>query len=93
MSTWIVAFRPEAAADLDDLPRNLQLRILRAIDERLVTAPDRYGLPLRRMLFGLWKLRVGDYRIVYEVRGSHVMIWGIRHRKDVYERLLGRWNR
>ena len=66
------------------MPRNLQKRILDAIDSRLRTEPARYGVRLRRSLWGLWKLRVGDYRVVFEIAGSEVFIWAIAHRKFVY---------
>ena len=80
-----VRYRPEVAEeDLAELPRNLQKRILDAIDSRLTTEPARYGVRLRRSLWGLWKLRVGDYRVVYEIRESEVFVWAIAHRKTVY---------
>ncbi len=76
--------------DLPRLPSNLQRRIARAIETRLTTAPERYGAPLRETLKGYWKLRVGDYRVVYKMMGSEVFILGILHRKDIYENILGR---
>ena len=36
-------------------------RIKKAIGTRLRTAPQDYGVPLRKTLKGHWKLRVGDY--------------------------------
>jgi mRNA interferase RelE/StbE len=52
--------------------------------DRLMTAPHDYGMPLRKNLKGYWKLRVGDYRVVFKIAGSEVFIFCIRHRKDVY---------
>jgi mRNA interferase RelE/StbE len=81
-------YRPEVAdLDLPVIPRNLQRRILKAIENRLTTEPDRYGVRLRRSLWGLWKLRVGDYRVVYEIKEREVFIWAIAHRRSVYEDL------
>ena len=71
----------------DDLPlidRKSKDRIRKAIEERLQTAPHDYGEPLRKSLKGYWKLRVGDYRIVFKIVESEVWILGIRHRKWVY---------
>ena len=71
----------------DDLPlidRKSKDRIRKAIEERLQTAPHDYGEPLRKSLKGYWKLRVGDYRIVFKIVESDVWILGIRHRKSVY---------
>jgi mRNA interferase RelE/StbE len=76
-----------------DLPRinvKMRERIRRAIESRLVTAPQEYGLPLRKNLGGYWKLRVGDYRVVFKVEGEIVYILGIRHRKNIYEEVTER---
>lgn len=71
----------------NDLPgidaRNRQI-IKRAIEERLATRPEAYGKPLQRTLKGYWKLRVGDYRVVFKPSGETIQILGILHRKDVY---------
>jgi hypothetical protein len=32
-----------------------------------LVAPQEYGTPLRKTLKGYWKLRVGDYRVVYKI--------------------------
>ena len=71
--------------DIPRLSKAVRQRIRKAIEERLTTAPHEYGQPLRKTLKGYWKLRVGDYRIVFKVEKKTVVILGIRHRKDVYE--------
>jgi mRNA interferase RelE/StbE len=82
---YSVAYRPEVASeDLARVLRNVRARIVRAIERRLMTEPARYGARLRRSLMGLWKLRVGDYRVCYEIQGRTVTVWAIRHRRDVY---------
>ena len=76
-----------------DLPRinvKMRERIRRAIESRLVTAPQEYGLPLRKSLRGYWKLRVGDYRVVFKIEGEIVYVLGVRHRKNIYEDVTGR---
>lgn len=90
---YAVEIRDVAREDLEELPRNLRTRLLRAIDQRLTTEPTRYGVRLRQSLAGLWKLRVGDYRIVYEFAGQTVTVWAIRHRKHVYSVAEQRWFR
>jgi len=75
------------AVSTEDLPRidrRTKDRIRKAIEERLQTAPNEYGLPLRKSLKGYWKLRVGDYRVVFKVVRNEVWILGIMHRKFVY---------
>ena len=65
-------------------------RIKKAIETRLITAPHQYGEPLRKTLKGYWKLRVGDYRVVFKIVESEVLILGIVHRKNVYEKIKKR---
>ncbi len=81
------------AVHVEDLPlidRRTKNRIRKAIEERLQNAPQDYGEPLRKSLKGYWKLRVGDYRIVFKVLESEVWILGIRHRKSVYKNIDAR---
>ncbi|MBI4237677.1 MAG: type II toxin-antitoxin system RelE/ParE family toxin [Deltaproteobacteria bacterium] len=70
--------------DVPQLDRRQRRTIQRAIEERIVQDPIRFGAPLRRGLYGYRKLRVGDYRIIYEVRGRDIMIYTIGHRREVY---------
>jgi mRNA interferase RelE/StbE len=80
--------RYHPAVRSDDLPlidRKMKDRIRRAIEERLQTLPHEYGEPLRKTLKGYWKLRVGDYRVVFKIVKSEVWILGIRHRKEIYK--------
>lgn len=72
--------------DLPEIPRNMKERIRRAIEERLLIDPEKYGEPLRRGLSGYRKLRVGDYRVIYKVDRESIAVFKIGHRKEVYQR-------
>jgi len=72
------------SVDIPLLDGKLKIRIKTAIETRLATAPHQYGEPLRKTLHGYWKLRVGDYRVVYKIVGETVLILAIIHRKKVY---------
>ena len=78
------------AVDLPLLDERVKSRIKRAIETRLAGAPQQFGEPLRKTLKGYWKLRVGDYRVVFKVSGDEVRILGIIHRKRVYEQVIKR---
>jgi len=81
-------YHPEVRdKDLSKINKNIRKRIKSAIEKRLLVAPERYSEPLRRTLKGYRKLRIGDYRIVLKLRGENILILGICHRKDVYERM------
>jgi mRNA interferase RelE/StbE len=72
----------------DDLPaidKTIRARIFRAIENRLMTAPEKYGSPLRKPLQGNWKLRIGDYRVVYKILKNEIWILAILHRDKVYQ--------
>ncbi len=71
-------------SDLPKIDVNNKNMIKRAIEKRLATRPETYGKPLQRTLKGYWKLRVGDYRVVFKVSGDDILIFGIIHRKKVY---------
>ena len=73
--------------DLPKLDEKIKNRIRNAVENRLTTAPQQYGKPLKRTLKGYWKLRVGDFRVVFKVVKNEVWILGITHRKKVYEEL------
>ena len=80
--------RYHPAVRSDDLPlidRKMRDRIRKAIEERLQTLPHEYGEPLRKTLKGYWKLRVGDYRVVFKIMKTEVWILGIRHGKEIYK--------
>ena len=71
--------------DIPLLDEKTRKRIKNAIETRLTTEPQSYGAPLRKTLHGYWKLRVGDYRVVFRITRNEVWILGIIHRKKVYE--------
>ena len=71
-----------------------QRKIIRAIRQRLATRPKDYGEPLRGELKGFWKLRVGQFRVLYEIREDQVVVSvimvGFRRDEEVYRAALGR---
>jgi mRNA interferase RelE/StbE len=75
--------------DLPVIDEKNKTMIKRAIEERLATNPEVYGKPLQRTLKGYWKLRVGEYRVVFKILGNDIRIFGIIHRRRVYE-IIGR---
>ena len=72
--------------DIPELAPPTRERIRTAIEMKLFTAPEQFGEPLRRTLKGYWKLRVGDYRVIYKVKGKTVLILRIGHRSEIYKK-------
>jgi len=88
---FALLYHPKVAEeDLPHIPADLQRRIARALEIRLGLAPEKYGEPLKGTLKGYWKLRVGDYRAVYKIVGAEVWIFGILHRRKIYDEVLQR---
>lgn len=88
---FTVTYHPDVRSiDLPGINARMRERIRGAIESRLVKAPQEYGVPLRKNLRGYWKLRVGDYRVVFKIDGEVVYVLGIRHRKNIYEDVPGR---
>jgi mRNA interferase RelE/StbE len=92
--SFTVRYYPDVLSDdIPSLSPGLRERIRKAIEAKLMTAPQDYGEPLRKTLKGFWKLRVGDYRIVFRIRDDVVQVIGIGHRKDSHERMTIRFNK
>ena len=82
---FLVIYHPDVKKqDIPKLNGDVRDRIRKAIETRLMIAPHDYGEPLRKTLKGYWKMRVGDYRVVFRVDGEDILVLGICHRKDVY---------
>lgn len=86
---WRVEFDPDAARELRKLGHEARRSILKYLRERVATAenPPRFGHALLGDLKGLWRYRVGDYRIVADIRDLEilVLIVAVGHRRDVYD--------
>ncbi len=85
MTDFAILYTPDAEADLDTLDRPIARQIVATIGKRLAVDPGKYGLPLRGSLKGRWKLRVGDYRVVFQVKKSEVLILRVGHREKIYD--------
>jgi len=71
--------------DIPSLDTPIKRHVQHSIDEKLLTNPLLFGTPLRFRLTGMWKLRVGDWRVVYTIEKEVVSIILIAHRKEVYK--------
>jgi len=61
----------------------MQIRIIQEID---ILRTDPYsGKPLRGEWKGVYSLRVGNYRILYQIKGNKVFLLVVGHRKRIYK--------
>jgi mRNA interferase RelE/StbE len=82
--SYSVRIKSSAARELSRLPRDIGERLIEAID-RLGEEPLA-GALLKGDLRGLRRLRVGKYRIVYEVLDDELVVLVVRvaHRREAY---------
>jgi mRNA interferase RelE/StbE len=89
VSIWRVEFDRDAGRDLRKLDVQAQRLILRYLRERIATEEDprRFGHALTRDLEGLWRYRVGAYRIVASIEDDRfvVLVVTVGHRREVYD--------
>ena len=86
MPRFTILIKPSARKELEGLSDQLVSRIVPKI-EKLTENPRPAGTRKLRGYTDIWRIRVGDYRIVYIIDGENrtVTITRIAHRRDVYE--------
>lgn len=92
---WSVVFHARVITeDVPRLPPAAWREILRAIDKKLTLDPHAYGEPLRKGLFGYWKLRMGAFRVIYQIKKETVTVLivkiGARKDSQVYSQMASR---
>ena len=86
MSNYSVEVKPPARKELEALPDNVLARVLQKMDS-LRTAPRPAGCKKLKGYKDQWRLRVGDWRVVYLIDDAAklISITRIAHRREVYE--------
>jgi mRNA interferase RelE/StbE len=81
-----VEFASRAIKDLHSIPRTYQGKIIDKAESLSVNPYPRGCLKLKGLQEALWRIRVGDYRILYQVDETVevVDVRRIGHRKDIY---------
>jgi len=79
-----ITYKASLESDLKKLDKAEAGRILNKIEGDLAQNPDK-GEPLKGIFQGLYRYRVGDYRIIYTKTVEGVLVLRIGHRKDVYK--------
>lgn len=86
---WKVEFDNRARKELRKLNSQAQDRILKWLRKNLATDEDprRMGKSLKGRMKGLWRYRVGDYRIISQIQDENILILVVRigQRGDIYE--------
>ena len=88
MEKYEICYKPSAEKDFDDIPKAIAQRIVKKI-RNLASNPFPSQVAQLSGEEKLYRIRVGDYRIVYAVdsKAKLIFIHYIRHRSVVYRRL------
>ena len=85
---WTVEIGNVAERQLRKLDRQVQHRILDWMHERIEGCknPRHFGEALKGGRAGLWRYRVGDYRIICDIQDSRLVVLALAvgHRREVY---------
>ncbi len=85
---WIIEYTDTAKRQLKKLDKAVARRILDYMDERVVSSgnPHSAGKLLTGPLGGLWRYRVGDYRVLCDIQTKNLRILAlnIANRREVY---------
>lgn len=87
MSDYLLIVARSAQKELDSLPLEISSRICARIDA-LATDPRPFGCLKLKGEKNSWRIRVGDYRVIYSIDDDNgtIDISKVRHRREVYER-------
>lgn len=84
MSYTVVYLEDVVKKDIPALDVPTRNSIKLAIEENLTTNPVEFGKPLQYSLKGCRRLRVSDWRVIYQLAGQTVTIVKIGHRREIY---------
>ena len=78
--------------DFKKIDKADQLRIINTIRKKLTSKPQEFGKPLIGELKGYWKLRIGEYRVIYEIEKDKIIVYvimvGYRRDKEAYKKAV-----
>jgi mRNA interferase RelE/StbE len=88
MPKWILDFTPEAERDFKKLDKSLKKRISEKLDWLLKNFDNIIPLPLTGKWQGFFKLRIGDWRVIYKVEWekNRIIVYLIDRRDKIYKR-------
>ena len=89
MADWSIEFTPRAEKALDRLDRGVQKRVVDKLREiQGADDPRDFLKPMTGPLAGMFRLRVGDYRVIVDIQDERCVILAldVGHRSVVYGR-------
>ena len=79
---YSIQFKPRAVKDVEGLSSKFQLRVMKKIEEMI----DNLKGDVKHLtnVTPEYRLRVGDYRVLFEIEGDAIIVYRIRHRREAY---------
>jgi len=77
-----VQFKPHAIKDIESLTSKFQSRVIKKIEEM----SDNLKGDVKTLTDSTpeFRLRVGDYRVLFEIEGETIIVYRVRHRREAY---------
>ena len=83
---FIFEFKVKAAKEIEKLPLQIRKRILKKLKfYSSQENPLRFAEKLREQKFGEYRFRIGNYRVLFDVKDRKIIILKVGHRKDIYK--------
>lgn len=84
--SYSILFTSSSRKQLSKLPKDIQKRIVTYLETKIILNPLLHDKSLSGNKKGLWRYRVGDYRIICHISNKDlvVLILDVGHRRDVY---------
>ena len=81
--TYKLVYTNSAGKDIQKLPAEIKKRMGKTL-LRYAQDPLRYSERLTDPKLGTYRFRIGDYRIIFDVEDSDIVILRVGHRRDIY---------
>jgi len=85
---WTIEYTDTAKRQLQKLDKQIARRILDYMDERVVSSgdPRSTGKLLTGSFGGLWRYRVGDYRVICDIQDNNllILVLSLGNRREIY---------
>lgn len=81
-----LVYTHRAFKDIRKLEDNVKQRIGKFLKE-YEEEPLRYASKLIDPTLGTYRFRIGDYRVIFDIKGEELILLRVGHRKDIYRKL------
>lgn len=74
-----------AIKDIKKLSPEIKKRIGNTL-LRYKSDPQKYSETLKETKMGTYRFRIGDYRVIFDIEGSQIVVLRVGHRRDIYRK-------